>query len=257
MIDNKSIQRSLQQQSHYKGAIDGTLGPATFAGINSALQALGVNYRGWNGNRKLVAYQQSMMRAAGLEVGAIDGLKGPQTLFALERWQDKLRDIPAPSVPLYSTARKWPTQREVPRFYGAVGKSQVRLTPPYQFYLYDTKQKVNSISVHSKVHDAALRVFQKVLEAYGPKEIHRLHLDRFFGSLAVRKMRGGSQWSMHSWGIAFDFDASRNQLRWGRDKAAFGRPEYKKWFEAWESEGAISLLRERNYDGMHTQFARL
>jgi hypothetical protein len=62
---------------------------------------------------------------------------------------------------------------------------------------------------------------------------------------------------MHSWGIAFDFDANRNQLRWGKDKAAFGKPAYKAWFEAWESEGAISLGRERNYDFMHTQFARL
>jgi hypothetical protein len=69
-------------------------------------------------------------------------------------------------------------------------------------------------------------------------------------------MRGGNAWSMHSWGIAFDFDPDRNQLKWGRDKAAFGRPEYGKWFELWE-EGAISLGRARNFDWMQTQFATL
>jgi hypothetical protein len=79
----------------------------------------------------------------------------------------------------------------------------------------------------------------------------------FGGCLNVRRMRGGSAWSMHSWGIAFDFDPDRNQLRWGRDRAAFAKPEYNKWFELWEEEGAVSLGRVRNFDWMHVQFARL
>ena len=48
-----------------------------------------------------------------------------------------------------------------------------------------------------------------------------------------------------------------NQLRWGKDKAAFARPEYARWFDLWEEEGALSLGRVRNYDWMHVQFARL
>jgi len=70
-------------------------------------------------------------------------------------------------------------------------------------------------------------------------------------------MRGGNSWSMHSWGIAIDFDASRNQLRWGREKAVLAKPVYDAWWKAWEDEGWVSLGQERNYDWMHVQAARL
>ncbi|MCA1748660.1 MAG: M15 family metallopeptidase [Sphingomonadales bacterium] len=70
-------------------------------------------------------------------------------------------------------------------------------------------------------------------------------------------MRGGSSWSMHSWGIAIDFDPANNQLRWGRDRARMAKPAYAPFLNAWESEGWISLGRERNFDWMHVQAARL
>lgn len=258
MIDPKSIQSALKSADFYRGPIDGQLGPSVHAAIKNFLDGLYPASLRWSDQRRLIAYQQEMMRNAGLPVGKVDGLKGPQTLFALEKWQDQLRNVAGPPEGQGATQSvAWPTQAMVPKFYGAVGKGQASLLPPYQMYLYDTQQKVHTISCHKKVHDATLRVFRKVLAAYGADEIHRLHLDRFFGCLNVRKMRGGSASSMHSWGIAFDFDATRNALRWGKDRAVFAKPEYNKWFEAWESEGAISLGRERNYDWMHTQFARL
>jgi hypothetical protein len=261
MIDTKLILASLRDANLYNGgdiaSKEAISAMTTALDKVPSLRERRINPREWGNQRKLIAYQQHMMRMAGIDAGVIDGLKGPQTLYGLERWQDRLREIPGGDVPAGSASTKWPRQSEVPNFYGRVGESQVRLIPPYPFYLYDTRQRVTTISVHSKVKDAAERVFQKVLDAYGQKQIHDLHLDRFFGSLAVRKMRGGSQWSMHSWGIAFDFDANRNQLRWGKDKAVFAKPIYDKWWDAWESEGAVSLGRERNYDYMHTQFARL
>ena len=45
-------------------------------------------------------------------------------------------------------------------------------------------------------------------------EIHRLRLDVWGGCLNVRKMRGGTRNSMHSWGIALDYDPQNNQLKW-------------------------------------------
>jgi hypothetical protein len=66
-------------------------------------------------------------------------------------------------------------------------------------------------------------------------------------------MRGGSQMSMHSWGIALDFDANRNQLRWSSAKAAFAQPEYDAWWAAWEREGWTSLGRTYDYDWMHVE----
>ena len=38
---------------------------------------------------------------------------------------------------------------------------------------------------------------------------------------------------------------------------AFARPEYNMWWKLWEEEGWVSLERQRNFDWMHVQAARL
>ena len=70
-------------------------------------------------------------------------------------------------------------------------------------------------------------------------------------------MRGGSSWSMHSWGIAVDIDPDRNQLNMNRKEATLAKPVYDKFWQFVYDEGAISLGIERDYDWMHFQFARL
>ncbi len=152
---------------------------------------------------------------------------------------------------------QWPKQKDVGRYYGAVGSNQVLVTPPYPMILYDGPQVVKKISLHAKVAPSAVRVLQRVLDEYGIDEIKRLHLDHYFGSLNVRKMRGSNTYSMHSWGIAIDFDANRNQLSMHRNKAEFAKPVYEKWWKAWEDEGWLSLGRSRDFDWMHVQAARL
>ena len=105
--------------------------------------------------------------------------------------------------------------------------------------------------------DSLGRVLAVVLDHYGLDEIKRLRLDLWGGCLNVRKMRGGDRYSMHSWGIALDYDPERNRLKWGRDKASFAKPEYDPWWEAWEQEGWVSLGRQRNFDWMHVQAAKI
>jgi hypothetical protein len=246
----------------YSGPIDGDLGTNSWLGIEKVVSTRIAHGEKWPTKRRLTAVEQLIMRDAGIDVGDVDGLIGPQTQYALEQWQNKLRDIPSirPTTdPQVATdpIKKWPYQSECPNFYGSTGANQTRLVPPYQFYLYDSRQKVSSISLHTKVASSVERVLKKVLVEYGEEEINILHLNRYFGSLNVRKMRGGSAWSMHSWGIAIDFDANRNQLRWGSDRAAFAKSDYNKWWAAWEAEGWVSLGRERNYDYMHVQAARI
>ncbi len=70
-------------------------------------------------------------------------------------------------------------------------------------------------------------------------------------------MRGGQSYSMHSWGIAIDFDPERNQLKWGRPRARLSHSDAAPFWDAWEAEGWVSLGRARNFDWMHVQAARL
>lgn len=154
----------------------------------------------------------------------------------------------------------WPKQNaaSMNAFFGKVGTNQTTLILPYTMRLaWDTKVPIYKFSINKRCHDSAKRALTRVLNEYGIDEIKRLRLDLFGGCLNVRKMRGGSNWSIHAWGAAIDFDPDRNQLKWGKDQASFAKPEYKKWWKAWEDEGWVSLGRARNFDWMHVQAANL
>ena len=129
---------------------------------------------------------------------------------------------------------------------------------PFQMRLaWDPSVRIGRFSCHEKVHDAFLKVFQDTLSHYGEARIEELRLDLFGGCLNVRKMRGGTQMSMHSWGIAIDLDPERNALRMTRQEATFARPEYAPFWKIVEGQGLVSLGRIRDFDWMHFQAARL
>ena len=154
---------------------------------------------------------------------------------------------------------KWPKQSEMDKFYGAKGENQTSLILPYKMFLdWEPKSIVTKITCHEKVHDSLKAIFTKTLQAYGIDEIKRLRLDSFGGCLNVRKMRGGSAWSIHSWGTAVDLDPGRNQLKWGRDRAALAKSDYDRFWEiVIADEKWVSLGKSRNYDWMHFQAANL
>ena len=62
---------------------------------------------------------------------------------------------------------------------------------------------------------------------------------------------------MHSWGIAVDLNPAQNRLKWDDKKAVFAKPVYLPFWEIVESYGGVSLGREKNFDWMHFQFAKL
>jgi len=271
VFDLKEIQTRLAGLSLYGGAIDGIFGPLTARAIHALLAASGaVGWRAWPANRLLVAARQALCIRDGIDAGPIDGLPGPQTRYAIEvylarargsleaeTWREDAQTQPPLAHPP-TAARAWPRQNECSRFFGRIGENQTRLAFPYPMRIaWDTETIVRSTLCHEKVHDAAGRVLARTLDHYGQTQIRALGLDLFGGCLNVRRMRGAGAWSMHAWGIAFDFDPERNQLRWGRDRARFASPIYDRWFDLWEEEGAISLGRARNFDWMHVQFARL
>jgi hypothetical protein len=255
------IQNELNKMGLNAGKVDGIAGKNT----KSALLKVPGNTGDWPFKMQAIAFIQTLCKQNGIETGKIDGKWGPQTDFAYGVLVDFLRtgtmpgpwrdEQPVPEV----NPNNWPLESNdsLTHFYGEVGKNQVRLQLPYPHRIaWDKRIVVHSIFCHEKVKDSLNRVLTKVLEHYGLDEIKRLHLDIWGGCLNVRKKRGGSTWSTHSWGIALDYDPENNALRWGRDRAEFARPEYDKWWQFWEEEGWVSLGRTKNFDWMHVQAAR-
>lgn len=228
---------------------------------------------------------QSRLTAHGYPVGAIDGVIGPITISALRKFQEgseleptgtantetvaalrmsatageiALPERSEPSEGTGTVSNVWPRQRDVWSFYGKVGTNQTKIELPFDMHLaWDKVTRVRKMTLHKKVAPSAERVFTKIASIYTVAERRNLGLDVFGGSLNVRRMRGGSNYSMHSWGIAIDFDPERNQLRWGKPKSRLSHPDADLFWQAWEAEGWVSLGRERNFDWMHIQAARL
>jgi hypothetical protein len=261
----KIAQRYLNLKNLNAGTVDGVAGNKTFTALNNVAELP----KAWPNDRKIVGAVQLYAKQEGLTPGTIDGLWGTMTQTAY----DNLRYIllygiaPEPWRPedrQPANPNNWPlqTRAALDAFYGVAkptgNANLVSVTLPYPMIIaWDTSKKVTKITAHKKVKDSLVRVLTKVLQHYGPAEIKRLKLDYFGGCFNYRVMRGGTSLSTHSWGIALDFDPQNNQLKWGRDKATFARPEYNKWWEFWEEEGWVSLGRERNYDWMHVQAAKL
>lgn len=265
----RMMQTELKKAGHSPGKVDGGLGPDTYTAVNAALAGrqaeLPAEWTGWTDKRKAVAYVQLLCKDRDIEVGDVDGYWGSQTEFASGELAELMAtgNRPAPwrdVEPLDINPNSWPRQSgaDLKSFYGEVGKNQVRVALPFPHRLaWDLRKTVNSFSCHEKVHDSLKRVLTRVHDHYGIDRIRELRLDHWGGCLNVRKMRGGTRYSMHSWGIAIDYDPTHNQLRWGRDRASFAHSDYDAWWQFWEEEGWVSLGRTKNYDWMHVQAAKL
>lgn len=217
---------------------------------------------------------QQALQSLGIYIGELDGIDGPLTKNAVEHFQEihgltvdgifgpeTMEELfPSPIADrtdgMFPQAQVWPHESKVARFYGERGENIVRIDLPYPMQLaWDKAVFVHRMGVNRKVADSASRCFDKIASTYTTDEITDCGFDIFGGCLNVRKMRGGNRWSMHSWGIAIDFDPARNRLRWGRDRARLARPDCDTFWRIWEDEGWTSLGRTRNYDWMHIQAA--
>jgi hypothetical protein len=128
----------------------------------------------------------------------------------------------------------------------------VTIQLPYPMRLaWDTDTVVTKMRCHRLVANRFVAIFNDLLAHYGLAELKRLGIDLFGGCFSFRKMRGGNDYSRHSWGIAIDLDPARNQLKWSSKTAQFARPEYKAMIDIFYKHGFVSLGRERNYDWMH------
>lgn len=255
MIGTSELQRLLAAKNFYKGSIDGVLGKQTYAACIAALAASGVDASGWLVHRVLVGGTQWALKEAGFDPGPLDGWDGATTQVALERWQNASRDI---VVTAAVGGSQWPRQADMKKFYGAPGTNHTVLELPYPMRLaWDLNTTVSRITINKHCAESAGRIFSKTLQHYGYARLVGLNLDRFGGCYANRPMRGGKKLSTHAFACALDIDPDHNQLRWGSDRAALARPECEAFLDICEEEGWVSLGRERNFDWMHIQAARL
>ncbi len=99
------------------------------------------------------------------------------------------------------------------------------------------------VQVHRKIADRLKNTFEEISAAGLSDEIKT-----FDGSYNVRKKRGGSTWSVHSWGLAVDLNAGQYPMG---TSAASTSPRYRQIAQIFARNGFYQL----GNDPMHFQFA--
>lgn len=146
------------------------------------------------------------------------------------------------------------TTQQIMAKYGQPGdtKNFTIIDLPYPMRVsWEKGTTTKRMQCHKLVAEAFKAVFADILAYYGLPKIQELGIDLYGGCINVRKMRGGSDWSRHSWGIAIDLDPERNLLHETKATARFARPEYKAMIDIFYKHGFKGLGREKNYDWMH------
>lgn len=269
------IQTRLAELGHYHHKIDGQRGKNTHKAVKAALEAraadMPAGWRDWSDKRKSIGFLQLWCHDEGIDAGDIDGWWGPQTEFAFDILSEKRetgnRPVPWRDIePSKANPHGFPNQSQaaLTSFYGPHGVPDGRRPPmrkvacPWVLKIaWNLNQTRSFIWCHEQAADSLAEVLEKVHAHYGDAELARLRLDHFGGDYNPRKMRGGTAWSTHSWGIAIDWDPDHNRWKWGRDQATLDGPEYEDWWGFWEAAGWVSLGRIKNFDWMHVQAARV
>jgi hypothetical protein len=137
---------------------------------------------------------------------------------------------------------------------------QVMFDLPYPMRLYVRGAPLvkRRMQCHELVADWAEAALRLTLNHYGLKQIEKLGLDVFSGSYIPRRVRKGTSWSKHAFGIAFDFLAIENGLQTPFKDATFSRPEYKDWLDCWRCSGFANLGQVEGFgrDAMHFEFMK-
>ena len=145
--------------------------------------------------------------------------------------------------------------KQIIQIYGQPNQQGSYLTTiqlPYPMRLaWDKKTSVTKMRVHKKVAQDFTNVFNELLKVYGLQKIQELGIDLFGGCFAFRAMRGGSDYSRHSWGIAIDLHPEANSLKTPYSKSLFSKPEYNELHRIFEKNGFINLGKTKGYDAMH------
>lgn len=258
----KDIQTLLAEAGQYKGAIDGISGPKTTAAIAQIL--VSVAFGRWSKKRLGIAAAQSILNALGFDAGAVDGYLGHRTRDAFEAFllskAGKPTDVNRAPITGSPSAADVPRQRDIREFYGPPGteSNMVLAQLPFKMRIdWNLRQKTSRLRVHKKCALSLVKAITETRDHYGDGRWRQLGLDRYAGGYVARKMRGGSQWSMHAYGCAIDIYARPNGLRMRCPEALFCKPEYKDFLDIMEANNWLPAIRLWGADAMHFQQAKL
>ena len=121
--------------------------------------------------------------------------------------------------------------------------STVRL--PFVLRLsWDRVKTVRDISVNKQIVDPLYNVFDAIVKAR-----LSVYLWEFGGTTALRKIRGGTEWSVHSWLAGIDLNPDTNKL--GSEPTM-----HEVIVRIFEENGFTWGGRFSRKDGMHFQFGR-
>jgi hypothetical protein len=111
----------------------------------------------------------------------------------------------------------WPTQHTVWSTFSHPGtaawSAQNLVDVPCPWTLHMDKIVLHSIQINKLAAESLKRVLNYIWEQAGKTQeaIEKLHYDRYSGSYNYRPIRGAQALSMHSYGLAIDFDDQENQ----------------------------------------------
>ncbi|MBF0174198.1 MAG: M15 family metallopeptidase [Magnetococcales bacterium] len=141
-----------------------------------------------------------------------------------------------------------------------------KITPPAGWQLYyqmdDELVKVSGIRMHRFLEgsfQSVLRdVWQHALNEVGRQSndetvrawLHERRLDIHGGGYNFRPKRGGVELSLHSFGIAIDWDPIHNPRK---NPLTCTLPQW--WFDIWKEHGWHNGRKFHTPDPMHVQFA--
>lgn len=149
----------------------------------------------------------------------------------------------------------WPSadSESLRKFYGNPGdESQlVTLVFPYPM-LYDGKA-VRTTRCHKKVLVPLMRALSDIGSRFTDHPEIRDEAEDYGGCFNFRLKRGGSSYSLHSYGAAIDLDADDNSFR---DSWPMQSDMPLEIMEAFARQGAIGGGWAWGFDAMHFQFTK-
>lgn len=246
---------------------DGALGPKT---LKALCEKLNITY---------ISTQKACVKAIQGCVGVTaDGVVGTQTIDAIlakiskptivetikgiwnklfnSKESEEVKQFKPTEMKYKSKLIKQSTIRRGDSSFGPAGCEDrlVSVKVPEGYPLKYDGKPVKSIRIHELVADRLEAALKDILAYYGP-DIEKIAPGAcvYDGSYNFRKTRNSSSQSIHSWGLAIDFDASNNQLKTKSPYARLSQDIYKPFFDILEHHGFASLGRRSDSDWMHVQ----